>query len=127
MKKKPAFQVGTTVRSAFCNLRKQGFVAGHFGDCQSCGSAEVDAKAQEMKAAGKDVSAYVFYHDQNREDAQRTGDLFLYFGTIEDLDDKETVETGKKVVAALNASGLETEWDETASRAIMVRLGSKEK
>lgn len=115
------YRISPKLHKAMAQLRRDDCVAGHLGDCSSCGWAEADHKAKERAEKGKATSGVVFYHDQGADRVQQDGDsLFLYYGTIEDGTDADTVAVGQKAVKILKANGLKVKWDGSASHAIEV-------
>ena len=86
---------------AFAALRKAGFFARqNFWCCQSCGCAAVPEDRSE---------AYVFYHNQDKQDLVATGSCYLAFAG-----------DGEKIVEVLNAHGIKTEWDGTKAARIKI-------
>lgn len=101
---------------AFARLAASRIVAEqNFGCCKRCGLTEI--------GAGEDLSAvdgFTFFHEQDTDRAVDGGPLYLAFGSF--TDDDRRAEIGERVVAALQAEGLETEWDGSPSQRIIVRL-----
>lgn len=105
------------LESAFVELEASGVVARmSFTCCQTCGHAEIGLEV----APGAQPAGYVFFH---RQDADRLADapasLFLAYGAFppdEGFPDDEAYEeaatdVGHRVVRALEAAGLEPQWD----------------
>ena len=117
------------LNAAFKSLRKEGFIARQsFSCCGSCAGYELATAVSEMPEAKRArVKGVVFYTKQDAADL-RWGhtSLFLAYGPLDTQAHGqvglETVEVGKRVVAALKAAGLETRWDGTASAKIEVVL-----
>ncbi|EDY43366.1 DUF6891 domain-containing protein [Streptomyces sp. SPB074] len=100
---------------AFAALEAAGVVAREdFTCCRSCGLGEIGAEAGADAARG-----FVFFHQQNTEDAVRGGGLRLYYGGFDDTE-RTTAAIGHEVVAALTAAGLAAAWDGSPERAIEV-------
>ncbi|WP_330296098.1 DUF6891 domain-containing protein [Streptomyces sp. NBC_00503] len=108
---------------AFAALGEAGLTAReNFTCCRSCGTAEI------WGDGAKDARGFVFFHSQCTEGAADGGDLYLLYGGFapdgdaadEGADEARTVAVGREVVAALDAVGLEWQWDGSAHDAIQV-------
>jgi hypothetical protein len=88
---------------AFDELRKHGYFAKEdFWCCQTCGWAAIPDE-QADKA--------VFYHNQDTERLQETGELYLCWSG-----------DGQEIKTILEAEGLTVEWDGTDNTRILVKV-----
>jgi hypothetical protein len=103
---------------AFARLRRTGIVAEeNFTCCQSCGVAEIGGEVPE----GSVMDGYAFFHRQDTEGALTDGKLFLSYGTFgSESGPQKAVEVGERVVAALEAEGLRTQWNGSPRARIIV-------
>lgn len=100
------------VAAAFEALARDGMVARmHFTCCTSCAFSEIGEEATG------DTRGFVFFHQQDSEDAAAGGGLLLRYGSFRGKDE-EIAAVGGEVVAALKAEGLAPEWDGSPRRAI---------
>ena len=107
---------------AFDVLNEGGIVARHdFTCCQNCGFAEIGEEIAEAIKAGIDVTGFTFYHAQDTDHATEGRGLYLSYGHV-DGGDVNTIAVGRIIVSALNAAGLQTEWDGTVGKRIAVHL-----
>jgi hypothetical protein len=115
---------------AFARLWQTGIVAEeNFTCCQSCGVAEISGQIPE----GAAMDGFAFFHQQDTEGVVSGGRLLLSYGTFTpEPDPQKAVEVGERVVAALEAEGLRTDWDGSHTKRIAVvmewrkRLGDVE-
>jgi len=111
----------TAITKAFKQLRKEGFAAReNYMCCQGCGLAAIQEKYPK-------AIAYVFWHQQDNDDAMEGRNFHLAFGhKVKGTDDRwvenETLSTliGHHIVATLKAHGVETIWDGTNRTRIEV-------
>jgi hypothetical protein len=90
------------ITEAFKELRKLGYFARqNFWCCQSCAWAAVPD--------GKDK--VVFYHQQDKERLQKTGECHLAWSG-----------DGQEICQVLNRHGITTEWDGTEHKRILMRV-----
>ena len=112
--------------AAFEELERQGIVARqNFTCCSTCGHYEIgdeikDAKKERKKRAAP-VSGYAFYHMQDTESAVAGGGIYIKYDTLKD-DREKKIAVGQKIVEALTAAGLKTEWDGDPNTGVYVRL-----
>ncbi|KKD08283.1 DUF6891 domain-containing protein [Streptomyces sp. WM6386] len=100
---------------AFAALEGDGIVAReNFTCCGGCGKAEIGAEMADAGARG-----FVFFHYQCTRSAAEHDELTLYYGDI-DNSPEATAAVGRKIVAALDAAGLSTEWDGSADKTITI-------
>ncbi|MFE5941749.1 DUF6891 domain-containing protein [Streptomyces sp. NPDC056480] len=97
---------------AFEALRESGITAReNFTCCRTCGQSEIGAEG------GPDARGFVYFHTQCTDSAAAGQGLMLLYGGF-DGSPETTTAIGREVVAALEATGLPTEWDGTPDRAI---------
>lgn len=108
------------LEKAFAHLNEAGIVAReNFACCQTCSVTEIGGEVPD----GVPPDGFVFYHQQDTENAVTDGELWLSYGTFaSELAPAEMVEVGERVVAALNTQGLRTKWDGSHTSRITVRL-----
>jgi hypothetical protein len=109
--------------AAFADLRKLGFLAkSNFWCCMTCAYSAIEflMKEENLKPTG-----IVFYHSQNNTHMRETGFLHLTFSHAGEIDN--SVEIGKQIVEILAKHKLETEWDGTADKKILVHIIPQEK
>jgi hypothetical protein len=88
---------------AFVDLRKRGIIARHnFWCCRTCGLAGIAQIVNTRNANGKVTRGYVFYHQQDTDEARINNKLYLYYGGNWNID---SVRVGKAVVRALKRAG----------------------
>ena len=108
--------------AAFATLSAGGIMGLHQAGVEpSDGLTEV---YDEYAAAGSEASrivGYCFYHQQDVERAIAGHGLLLAFGDIGG-DPAKGVEIGRRIVAALEQSGLRPAWDGTIDRCIGIGL-----
>lgn len=101
--------------SAFMELDEEGIVAReHFTCCGSCGASEIHAEADGNHFG------YVFYHAQDTESAQETGNLYLAYGHI-GLAKKSSSEVAEMIVDKLKNFGLDVVWNGNTNTRILVQ------
>ncbi|WP_406146898.1 DUF6891 domain-containing protein [Streptomyces sp. NBC_01012] len=99
---------------AFTALDDAGITAReHFSCCRHCGQSEIGAEARPG------ARGYVYFHTQCTDSAATGHGLPLHYGGFDDSAGT-TVAVGREIVAALEAAGLHTEWDEDPARVISV-------
>lgn len=99
---------------AFTALQSAGITAReNFACCRSCGQSEIRDEG-EPGARG-----FVFFHSQCTDLAVAGHGLTLLYGGF-DCSSETATAIGHEVVAALEAVGLPTEWDDDPGRAITV-------
>jgi hypothetical protein len=104
---------------AFAALNRQGIVARQdFSCCNNCGFTEIWDEV-EVEEKRRPVEGYVFYHLQCTEQAIKTGQLLMAYGSVED-DPEQLRRVANKVVAALNRVGLKAFWAGTTGHPIVV-------
>ena len=99
---------------AFTALEEAGITAReNFTCCRGCGQSEIGAEA------GPEARGFVYFHSQCTDSAASGHGLTLLYGGF-DGSPETTAAVGHEVVAALEAVGLTTEWDQDPSRAVTV-------
>lgn len=102
------------LEDAFAALRSAGILALHgIGDAPSHGWEEVRERPDGPTQA-------VFYTRQDIEGALEGGGLQLVFGDL-DGGDAADIRVGRRVAAALEAEGLDVDWNRTADHRIRLR------
>ncbi|MEU3721367.1 hypothetical protein [Streptomyces sp. NPDC031705] len=99
---------------AFAALGDAGITAReNFTCCRGCGQSEIGGEG------GPDARGFVYFHTQCTDSAAAGGGLTLLYGGF-DGSSETTAAIGREVVAALEAAGLPTEWDQDPGHAITV-------
>ncbi|MFD8373729.1 DUF6891 domain-containing protein [Streptomyces sp. NPDC059688] len=99
---------------AFTALQEAGVTAReNFTCCRNCGDAEIGAEG------GPDTRGFVYFHSQCTDSAASGHGLMLLYGGF-DGSSETTAAIGHEAVAALEAAGLDVEWDRDPTRAISV-------
>ena len=99
---------------AFAALQDAGITAReNFTCCRNCGQSEIGGEG------GPDARGFVYFHSQCTDSAAAGDGLMLLYGGF-DGSSETTEAIGHEVVAALEAVGLHTEWDQDPERAITV-------
>ncbi len=112
------------VGDAFRALRRQGLAAYHpddLGDSSCCGGCGHSFAQCELED-NPDQKGYVFYHDQDRESGQESGDMYIRFSSRSEGSEADSVAVGNLVAEALRKQGLVVDWDGDPSRAIKVAM-----
>ena len=107
------------LNEAFAALNEQGILARQdFSCCNNCGFTEIwdEVEAEEKR---RPVEGYVFYHLQCTEQAIKTGQLLMAYGSVED-DPAQLRRVADKVVAELRRVGLTASWAGTTGHPIIV-------
>ncbi|MFD4943219.1 DUF6891 domain-containing protein [Streptomyces sp. NPDC058239] len=99
---------------AFTALQEAGITAReNFACCRSCGESEIGSEGEP------DARGFVYFHTQCTDSAAAGHGLMLLYGGF-DGSSETTAVVGHEVLAALEASGLNAEWDQDPGRAITV-------
>jgi len=107
---------------AFAALDRGGIVARqNFVCCQNCGHAEIGDEVYAAEKSGTNVIGYTFFHSQCTDGAVETGDLYLYYGSLQ-RDEPASVRIGRAIADALERQGLVVEWNGRLDAAILVKL-----
>ena len=114
----PCFEMDPRVDAAFSHLRDEGYVAGRFGDCASCGGAEAGRKAEKQIAAGVPCPGVVYYHDQNHDDVMAGRSLFIHFFAAEENGDDAAV--GSHIADVFEGVGLQVRWEGDPNKCVEV-------
>ncbi|MCP4887703.1 MAG: hypothetical protein GY904_13930 [Planctomycetaceae bacterium] len=104
---------------AFDALNEQRIVARqNFSCCLNCGHREIWDEIEEVETRHP-VDGYVFYHLQCTEDAVKTGQLLMAYGSVEE--DEECLQrVVHAVVQELQKVGLNAEWNGSMDSPISV-------
>ena len=112
---------------AFKILRSEGFVARqNFLCCQSCAGYALATRIGEMKEEKRaKVKGVVYYHNQDNTNLKERGSVYLAYGPVDTAEHGEIglsgVEVGNAVVKALQAVGLDYEWNGSDAERIFVK------
>ncbi|RYE94882.1 MAG: hypothetical protein EOO75_00765 [Myxococcales bacterium] len=119
----PALTDCDCLDQAFARLESAGVVArAHFTCCQNCGHAEIGDEIDAVRARGRDVRGYVFFHHQDTERAVDGQGLLLSYGPTGQASAAATEAIGRLVVDALREAGLQPTWNGSAAQRISVPL-----
>lgn len=111
--------------AAFAALEAQGVVARQdFSCCNTCGSAEIGAEMDDMRAAGRMPRGYAFYHMQDTESAAQGYGVYLSYGAANGAD-ADGLAIGREIAERLTAHGLTVNWDGRINKRIGVDLDWK--
>jgi hypothetical protein len=111
---------------AFDELNQQRIIARqNLPCCMTCARAEIWAVVDEEQKNGHAVIGYAFYHEQDTAHAP-DGGLLLAFGSTASGEEQAT-EIGKKVIEALNRTGLKPQWSGDPNVRIAVTLDWKKR
>ena len=107
------------LEEAFAELDRHGIVARqNFACCQSCGHAEI-WEAIDDTMQYRPVLGYVFFHQQDTDNAVQGGYLYLAYGAVDGSSSK-SLRVGHEVVAALQRAGLPVEWSGDLNKRICI-------
>jgi hypothetical protein len=112
------------VGDAFRALRRQGLAAYHpddLGDSSCCGGCAISVISSDLEDQ-PDKKGCVFYHDQDRESGQESGEMCIRYSSRSEGSDADTVAVGNLVAEALRKQGLVVDWDGNPNRAITVAM-----
>ncbi|MEV6583163.1 hypothetical protein AB0M92_33965 [Streptomyces sp. NPDC051582] len=99
---------------AFAALQDGGITAReNFTCCRGCGESEIGGEG------GPDARGFVYFHTQCTDSAAAGHGLTLLYGGF-DGSSETTAAIGHEVVAALEAVGLQAQWDGDPGRAITI-------
>lgn len=116
------------IGEVFPKLRKEGMICrANFSCCQSCGGYEIaEYVTKMMEKERAKVMGTVFWHRQDEEGLQETGDMCLAFGQIgtQKFGDigLTTVEVGTMLVNELTKAGVDWEWNGTEDERVRVMV-----
>jgi hypothetical protein len=121
----PAITDCDRLDAAFAALEADGIIARqNFTCCTTCGSSEIWEEVRVAQAAGLPARGYAFYHSQDTDAAVEGSGVHLAYGACEDGEDA-ALAVAREIVAALDAHGLQPEWDGSWNRRIAVPLDWK--
>jgi hypothetical protein len=108
--------------AAFDALEAEGVIARqNFTCCGTCGASEIWDEVEEARNDGMIAQGYAFFHMQDTEAAVEGHGLYLSYGACEEGEDA-AIAIGHRIIAALEAEGLATEWDGSLGQRIGVAL-----
>ncbi|HVZ94008.1 MAG TPA: hypothetical protein VG797_05820 [Phycisphaerales bacterium] len=121
----PAMTDCDRLDAAFAELERDGYIARqNYSCCQTCGIAEICQEAEDLTAQGRSVVGYVFFHEQDTENAVDGIGLCLAFGS--DSNDPETDRrVAQHIIFVLDRHGLQTSWPGTIDKRIVVEIDWK--
>ena len=108
--------------AAFAALEEGGIIARqNFTCCGTCGASEIWDEVEEAQKEGVATQGYAFFHMQDTESAIEGHGLYLNYGACEE-GEAAAIAVGHRIVAALEAQGLGTEWDGSWGQRISVAM-----
>ncbi|MFN4185492.1 MAG: DUF6891 domain-containing protein [Hyphomonas sp.] len=113
------------LKAALDTLETEGIVAReNFTCCGTCGAAEIGAEIEDFAAeTGRPVTGYVFFHQQDTENAVDGHALHFNYGTASpDWTEEKSLAIGQRLFDALKSVGLTPEWDGSIDHRIAVSL-----
>jgi hypothetical protein len=106
---------------AFRALERQGVIALHLsGFTQSDGLEEVEDAYQEAGGKESNYAGHCFYTEQDQQRALDGAGMYIGFGHLTG-DDAKGIAVGHLLRAALEAEGLNVEWDGTIKSRLFVK------
>jgi hypothetical protein len=106
---------------AFRALERQGVIALHMaGFTQSDGLEEVEDAYQEAGGKESNYAGHCFYTEQDQKSALGGTGMYIGFGHLSG-DDAKGIAVGQLLRAALEAEGLNFEWDGTIKSRLFVK------
>jgi hypothetical protein len=106
---------------AFDQLNRQRIIARqNLPCCSTCALAEISGQMESRIMNGEAVRGYLFYHEQDTEQAAR-GELFLSYGSSAERA-ADVVQVGQEIVQELERVGLTAAWNQKADERIAVPL-----
>jgi hypothetical protein len=113
--------------AAFAALEEEGIVARqNFTCCGTCGASEIWDEIEAAQNEGVAVEGYAFFHMQDTESAVEGHGLYLNYGACAQGEDA-AVAIGHRIVAALEAQGLATDWDGRIEQRIGISMEWKKR
>ena len=108
-------------------LDAQGIVAReNFTCCGTCGTAEIWDEIDTVKASGKDVRGYVFFHQQGTEHAvEGYGINFSYGSAVENATEEQEIAIAQALADEMRSRGFKVDWNGKLSMCVMVELDWK--
>jgi hypothetical protein len=107
---------------AFHSLGEQGIVARQdVACCLTCGTAEMHNEVREALSRGRKVVGYAFYHQQDTQDACKSGELYIAYASLAG-GPEANADIGRAVAEAIRKEGLVVEWDGSPQRRLCVLL-----
>jgi len=114
-------ELKSRLTEAFKVLRKEGFFARqNFWCCQTCACDDIGTKVEAMNLQQKEkFRGYVFYHKQDNDGLNRSGETYLAFGHSED---EKSAEAGARIAEVLREKGITVDWDGKGTTRILAKL-----
>ena len=109
------------LEAAFASLRSSGLISVENAGYMQSDSTQHINELYQAQPNKDDIVGYCFYHRTDLERAVRGMGLYLAFGPIDAaLEDSEGAKIGEVVRQALEAQGLEVEWDGTFNTRMLL-------
>ena len=130
MKTWPALTDCDRLDAAFEELNARGIMARRdWTCCGNCGRAEMPDEFDRLDGQweGKPIIGYIFYHQQDTENAAEQYGLSFNFGSCESIDDEQEyvakcLEVARALQDALTSRGLKVTWSGTYAQRPHVQL-----
>lgn len=116
------------LKAAFETLEDEGIVAReNFTCCGNCGVAEIGEEIEDYQSqTGRAAVGYVFFHQQDTENAVEGYGLHFNYGSAEeDWTEEKSLAVGQRLYNVLQAVGLTPDWDGSISRRVSVKIDWK--
>jgi hypothetical protein len=97
----------------------------HFTCCSTDGHNDIWAEIHQKQQCGP-VAGYIFYHEQDTENAVRRGKLYLAFGAVQEGDDA-ACEIARCAVEVLQDVHLDVTWSGSPRERILAKLDWKKR
>lgn len=118
----PAITDCDRLDAAFAALEAKGVIARqNFTCCGTCGSTEIWDEIEDAQQSGRPTYGYAFFHMQDTESAVEGHGLYLNYGAC-DQGEEAALAIGHDIVDALEAHGLQTDWDGSWDKRIGLSL-----
>jgi hypothetical protein len=102
------------ITEAFNDLQIYGIIAKeNYKCCQTCAYNEISKYP---------FLGYCFYHQQDTDLAEKTGELMITFGGLPQEDPFDDIQIGKTIIKVLRQHNLNVSWSEDVTQRILVTL-----
>ena len=121
----PALTDYDRLKAALDTLETEGIVTReNFTCCGTCGAAEIGAEIEDFAAeTGRPATGYVFFHQQDTENAVDGHALHFNYGTASpDWTEEKSLAIGQRLFDALKSVGLTPDWDGSIDHRVAVSL-----
>jgi len=121
----PALTDYDRLKAALDTLETEGIVTReNFTCCGTCGAAEIGAEIEDFAAeTGRPATGYVFFHQQDTENAVDGHGLHFNYGTASpDWTEEKSLAIGQRLFDALKSVGLTPDWDGSIDHRVAVSL-----